>query len=530
MALKKEVFKEMECVVGSENISEDPAVLDGYAWNWLMELHKEVGNRFAPSRPDVVVLPGSTEEVQAIVRICNRHGIIFKAHSTGFGAFGIPFEGVCMDLRRMNRLVELNEEDMYAVIEPYVNWAQLQAEATNVGLYCVSIGAGPHTSPLASATSVAGMNYANLSMGFHGRNVLGVEWVLPNGEVVRMGSLGQNRRWISGDGPGPSLRGIMRGLSGAFGGFGVFTKIAFRLYDWAPVEKLQPENILAVKGRLAKDPDNIELYFPCFDTSDARDRFLALLGESEIGFAAVITGRGIVLLGQGENNRVSAEMKKSMLDLIPPHNAVTLITAASAREFAYKKKVMEKMMTDAGGFNLPLIEDENIKNWLMLFLLKNGATTVRLGLGLSGAYIESMCANVVSLSAFTKTTELGVDIKKRYLDRGLTVDDSGEGNAGMIMEQGHLAFVDLLNHYDHNDPESVETAMEIVSETNKELIKNNMPISYISQQEVDGREGRSPHDLMGPLMMNYHHWQKAIKSAFDPNRVSDPTQHIRPGD
>ena len=69
-------------------------------------------------------------------------------------------------------------------------------------------------------------------MGYNNRNVLGVEWVLPNGELLKLGSLGSGSGWISGDGPGPSLRGILRGTVGAMGGFGVITAAAIRLYQW----------------------------------------------------------------------------------------------------------------------------------------------------------------------------------------------------------------------------------------------------------------------------------------------------------
>jgi glycolate oxidase len=67
-------------------------------------------------------------------------------------------------------------------------------------------------------------------MSYSPRNVLGVEWVLPDGELLRLGTPGCGEGWFSGDGPGPSLRGIMRGASGAFGGLGVFTACDIKLF------------------------------------------------------------------------------------------------------------------------------------------------------------------------------------------------------------------------------------------------------------------------------------------------------------
>jgi len=80
--------------------------------------------------------------------------------------------------------------------------------------------ARPHVSPLASATSMAGSGFTSPSTGYSARNVLGVEWVLPTGDIMRLGSYGlkNNSDWYNGDGPGPSLRGIMRGWVGAKSG------------------------------------------------------------------------------------------------------------------------------------------------------------------------------------------------------------------------------------------------------------------------------------------------------------------------
>ena len=61
-------------------------------------------------------MPASVEEIQAIVRVCNRYKIKFKAHGTGFGPTGlIGEEGfLSIDLRRMNRILEIDERNMYA--------------------------------------------------------------------------------------------------------------------------------------------------------------------------------------------------------------------------------------------------------------------------------------------------------------------------------------------------------------------------------------------------------------------------------
>jgi FAD/FMN-containing dehydrogenase len=198
------------------------AVLDCYAFQSL----ENQGTMPWVVRPVVVALPVSTEEVQALVRICNRQGLKYKAFSTGWGAWCGPTTDnvVQIDLRRMNRILEIDEKNMYAVVEPYVCGAQLQAEAMKVGLNTHIIGAGPNCSPLASATSGWGVGHDGIYMSYSPRNLLGLEWVQPTGEILRLGAPGSGKGWFCGDGPGPSLRGTMRGYFGALSGMGVFTK------------------------------------------------------------------------------------------------------------------------------------------------------------------------------------------------------------------------------------------------------------------------------------------------------------------
>src|SRR4030042_6856290 len=99
-------------------------------------------------------------------------------------------------------------------MEPYVIGSTLQAEVMKVGLNTHMIGAGASCSPLASATSLMGMGADTIFMGQSTENLLAVEWVMPTGDILRTGSLGSGLGWFCGDGPGPSLRGIFRGVVG----------------------------------------------------------------------------------------------------------------------------------------------------------------------------------------------------------------------------------------------------------------------------------------------------------------------------
>src|SRR4030042_798388 len=104
MTLPKNVYQAFEEIVGSRNISDDTALLDSYRYS-LAHTAIHLGpffNTFTP-RGEAVLLPGSTEEVQAIVKLCNKYKIKFKASSTFWSAQGFPSEDdtIQLDMRRM---------------------------------------------------------------------------------------------------------------------------------------------------------------------------------------------------------------------------------------------------------------------------------------------------------------------------------------------------------------------------------------------------------------------------------------------
>ena len=103
--LPEEVYKKLEEAVSPENVSQELAVLDGYAWQPSFNVDPDI---WIP-RPEAVVLPASTAEVQTVVRLCNEHGVKYKPFSTGWGAHAGPTsEGVIqIDLRRMDRILEI---------------------------------------------------------------------------------------------------------------------------------------------------------------------------------------------------------------------------------------------------------------------------------------------------------------------------------------------------------------------------------------------------------------------------------------
>ena len=107
MAMKKEHYRAFEDILGPENISDDPVILYPYSWRSGLYAGME---KFTP-RFEAAVLPQNTKEVQAVVKLCNKLKLQYKASSTGWGPYNdASGPGVIkIDLRRMNRILEINE-------------------------------------------------------------------------------------------------------------------------------------------------------------------------------------------------------------------------------------------------------------------------------------------------------------------------------------------------------------------------------------------------------------------------------------
>ena len=102
MLIPEAAYKEIEQIVGAENITADEQICDTYA----QHLFHRPDPQLWVLRPAAVVLPGSTEEVSGLSKYANKYKIKYKAHSTGYGAHNGATSPDCVlvDLRRMNRL------------------------------------------------------------------------------------------------------------------------------------------------------------------------------------------------------------------------------------------------------------------------------------------------------------------------------------------------------------------------------------------------------------------------------------------
>ncbi|MBE3596738.1 MAG: FAD-binding protein [Hydrogenibacillus sp.] len=211
--------------------SADPeliaALRDIVGARWVLDRPEDLlayecdGLTMARRPPRAVVLPNSTEEVAAVVRLLHERGVPFLPRGAGTGLSGgaTPLNGeVVISLARMKRLLHVDEVNRIAVVEPgFVNLRLTQAVAST-GLYFAPDPSSQYACTIGGNVGENAGGAHCLKYGVTTNHVLGLEVVLPDGEIIELGG--------PPDLPGYDLIGLFTGSEGTLG---IVTKITVRL-------------------------------------------------------------------------------------------------------------------------------------------------------------------------------------------------------------------------------------------------------------------------------------------------------------
>lgn len=214
------IYQSLVKIAGKEHVSNRTEELFIYSY--------DLGTT-APHRPDYVIAPRTTEEIQEILRLANRERVPVVPLGGGLSLAGlaVPFKGgIVLDLKRMDSILEINEKARYAVVECGVSQGQLTSylERHYPNLTHSEPGAPP-TATIAGNVAIHGQGDLAHPYGFNSDMVNGLEIVLPTGEVCTFGSCSIGSGWFTQH-PLPDV-GLFLGWSGTTG---IITKVAIRLF------------------------------------------------------------------------------------------------------------------------------------------------------------------------------------------------------------------------------------------------------------------------------------------------------------
>ena len=542
MALDKEIYQALEDVVGKRNISQDTGVLETYRC-----IAQQSSAHYGPyvdqmtPLPQAVILPGSTEEVQNIVKLCNKYKIEFKASTTFWSAMGYIGSdyAVQLDMRRMKYL-EIDEKNQMAIMEPHANGATVQAEAMKVGLNVNMAGVGCSSSILAGTSGWAASGPSTYFMGSGGENLLGAEWVLPDGRILRTGSLGAGSGWFCSEGPGPSARAIGRGFLGSAGAMGICCRIAVRLHPWPGPTYLPSEGKTpAYKATL---PDNFKTYTLCFKDWDGFAKAYRLFYENQ----------DILYIGHRQFNMFGRNAKGAMVNILTDPDKQfcdlpelmndpyikeqtesmkiefqVVIAGMTKRNMDYKEKAIDKILELTGGWKNEMMLKPEIANWILLYLIRLGHKN--LNYTYCGSY-EGGFGMVPNPFLTTTLMEEAAALKDKWAKEHTAIADTG-GDSDMgsvsIIGGGGGSLWEFFINFDAYDKESVKGTKELIDTTQEWMFEKGLGVDMgrwnVDTRREDGKNyTQEEHDAMyvkmpQPMFLTYN-WK--IRNVFNPNNLT----------
>jgi len=229
-----DIYKTLCRIVGNEHCSNRPEELFIYSF--------DLGT-FEPKRPDYVVAPKSVEEIQAIVRLANENSIPVIPLGGGLSLAGlaVPLKGgIIIDLKRMDKIIDVNEKARYALIECGVSQGQLTSYLEQHYPHLTHSEPGaPPAATIAGNIMIHGQGDLAHPYGFTSDMICGLEVVLPHGDILRIGSSAINAGWFSMH-PLPDLNVFL----GWYGTTGIITKLSIKLF---PAKKIRGFGTLVVE-------------------------------------------------------------------------------------------------------------------------------------------------------------------------------------------------------------------------------------------------------------------------------------------
>ncbi len=214
------IAEELRSIVGDEWFLDTPEDLATYSYDGFLPEYL----------PDGVIIPGSTEEISKIMKVANREKINIVPRGAGTNICGSSVAregGIIMAFHRMNKILEIDPEDMCAVVQPGVVNADLQREVASYGLMYPPDPASMFVSTIGGNVALNAGGPRGVKYGVTRDYLLGLEVVLPSGDVINTG--GKTLKNVSGF-------DLTRLMCGSEGTLGIITQIIVRLVPLPPAK------------------------------------------------------------------------------------------------------------------------------------------------------------------------------------------------------------------------------------------------------------------------------------------------------
>ncbi len=491
----KQVREKLGKAIGDDWVSDNPVDANFYSRDFTI---------FSGERPNIVVLPRTVEDLQNIMRIAYSHRIPVVPFSTGFnhGGLTIPRKGgILVDLKRMDQLVELDEEGMIGVIEPGVRmrflWHEVQKIETYKGiplkpLLPLTFGS---VSLLSNYVSRGGVG----SMVKYGNNpelTAAMTWVLPNGEVLKLGPSAFLNVGNVGlhYGSGPDIGGMFFNADGAFG---VCANIAVKLYPEQTHEEFMNAAVMGEDGLAVACQAVYEM---------SQSHVLEFIYKTHAGIMAVSAS-----MMMGGDPKVVAEMSPEELLLI-------VVNGFDEEEVQIKMEIIREIAN-----RLELVEIDMAMLGEGLMDPEKATEPTKKSLGLENNMVGAHRGAFQWAAGWLKVSECPAaweEFKKliakywKTSDPNISIKQAITGTA----IQGPLPYarcgtLEFDFWWDQGNPEDVKRAINMFRKTTELLLD----FGVITLRNMFGFG-----ELQIPRLGVYTEVLKEVRSSFDPENLMHP--------
>ncbi len=453
-ASKPEVIDKLRAIVGHENVVVDPTRVEPYGADAVKE-------KFPP---EGVVFPESTAQIVDILKLANEYLFPVTARGGGVGYTGgaVPIDGgIVVGTDRMNKIIEISADDLYAVCQPGITTFELQQAVETQGLMFAPDPASYKDSFIGGniAENAGGMRTPKYGVTKH--HVLGLEVVTATGEIIRTG--GKTVKNVVGF----DLTGLMCGSEGMLG---IITEATLKLLPM---------------------PDA---------TSTVRANFHSM--EAACNVLTKFTPHGLLPMAMEVIDKfcVAAVEENFAFGLSKEAEAILLVAVDGSKDEVERNAVLiEKIIAANGGFDIlrAKSKDEEDKLW-----------DVRRAISPSLMKYGTLKINEDVVVPRSKVPELVAEIEQIGKRHNTFVANFGHAGDGNI----HVNFV-----IDREDADAIRRARLCVSETFRlsvalgGTISGEHGIGYVKAQYMDYAIDRPTLEVM-----------KGIKRVFDPNGILNP--------
>jgi glycolate oxidase len=476
------MLKELIDIVGEDFVSDQPEELYLYSKDMTENI---------PQRPQYVVMPDNVKQVQEIVKLANKNKINITPYVAGsnVGGLSIPYGGgITMDLKRMDRVIEINEKDMYIIIEPgftFGHFRKLLNDELTEYQYSFPF-APPYSSVLVNAL-LQGLGNLSHKYGSMSEYINGLEVVLPTGELIKAGTGAISPYWYSRT-PMPDIIGLFVGWQGTTG--------------------------IATKGSVClwpKPPKITHCVVFATDPADVYDKFIFKLSRS--GICQEIGG-GLLNMFMSKGLLPMDELKDliDMMGFIPRFEGlyfVNLITlyGNTDEEVKAKYKYLVKMVNDTNdqdNAQLVLLKPEDYGEMGQKMMTPMDLPIQIPGLLNKGGL--TWVGSYVPLSRWLDGCIKGIEIHRKY--------DKIPGVLHRPMKSGHYGVLRFLIPFDKSNNEEIQEIRDMVKELADAIL------------DVGGVVYKMP-PWVAPKIMDkadpgFVNLLKRIKKTLDPNGILNP--------